>query len=534
MSIDTNVKMDKEFPLVDMNTAMRNYDLGKSLVSVSSNLKLYGCLLYKFDIDVIDNDNITAFVSIDRSNTLIMRFGKRFLQTRKNANEVAFVIIHEISHVLRGDLTRGVGLRRDIYNIAADHVLNTAIKEDIDSRVITDLDVPQDALFIHSLLGRKLTTEEVYQYLMDHAEISTETISLSGGTKSKSGNTTSPPSRSGNQDNTDSTENREDDDVSEDDSTNDRTDSDTTDNNHSNTEGDNRDSSDTDDSNDKSSQDDLSLTITKTTIKLPDGQVFTAIQDIDVNSGEACEGAQSKLQADARRLLNSSILKNKLKGDKPGSLLSMIEDSIKVEIPWQDLLEKVIKQNIAERSDNKTWRNINKRMYSYDLILPTTDFDEQVDKLYIVVDTSGSISDSDLMKFFDILKQSMYHFKNIVKIDHDTRIDNIQLFTSDSFSLDALRTIGFGGRGGTSHRNVYDYIEAVVTGNDTSSTFNGQNPDTESEPGLVIFLTDFCSDIESIHSNYTWVKDIPYKYILSGVTSSNIPAHIDDSPIIVK
>jgi predicted metal-dependent peptidase len=497
------------------------FELARSIVTTSSELKLYGCLMYKFDLQIVENEHMTAYVTI-RNNTLYMVFGSGIIKRFKTPMELAYVIIHEITHVLSKHLSRGKGHDHELYNLAGDHVINTALDNDINSKKIRKLQIPAERFVINCLINKNMTTEEVYKFLQDNATKETYTIPIVG---SNSNSQSQSGSSSSNSD-----DNQEQEQNSDNDS-------------NSNSEsGENKEKSNSEKSKNKPKSDKPNTqieniignaTITVTKIKLPDGQEIILKQDLDFNGElEKNSEAESKIQADARRLLNSPIFQNKLKGSDKGQLMTMIEEAIKVEIPWFELLEKVIKQNISERSDNKSWRKVNKRMYNYNMILPDNDMEETYDKLYVVIDTSGSISDDELRKFFDVIKQAMYHFKHIVKIDHDSDIDNIQLYTSDSFNFNSLSNISFGGRGGTSHKNVYDYIEAKNNGDETYQIFNKINPDTDDIPGLILFMTDFCSDIESIHNKYKWTHDIPFKYLLT--CEHSIPGHIDSSPILIK
>ena len=494
------------------------FELARSIVTTSSELKLYGCLMYKFDLQIVENEHMTAYVTI-RDNTLYMIFGSGIIKRFKTPMELAYVIIHEITHVLSKHLSRGKGHDHELYNLAGDHVINTALDNDINSKRIRKLQIPEERFVVNCLVGKNMTTEEVYKFLQENATKETYTIPIIG-----SNSNSQPQSGSGNS-NSDSDSDQTSDQEQESDS------------NSNSDKGEDKDHKNKPKSNSGSGNNIQNVignaTITVTKIKLPDGQEITLKQDLDFNGElEKSSEAESKIQADARRLLNSPIFQNKLKGSDKGQLMTMIEDAIKVEVPWFELLEKVIKQNISERSDNKSWRKVNKRMYNYNMILPDNDMEETYDKLYIIIDTSGSISDDDLKRFFDVVKQAMYHFKHIVKIDHDTDIDNIQLYTTESFSFNCLNNISFGGRGGTSHRGVYNYIEAKNNGDDTSRYYNKTNPDTDDVPGLILFMTDFCSDIESFHTKYKWTHDIPFKYLLT--CEHSVPGHIDPSPILIK
>jgi hypothetical protein len=135
------------------------------------------------------------------------------------------------------------------------------------------------------------------------------------------------------------------------------------------------------------------------------------------------------------------------------------------------------------------------------------------------------------MKFKNIIKGSMHHFKKVVKIDHDSSITDITIFEVDNIDSIFDQPLGFSGRGGTSHQEVYKLLEDIYTEENNKYTEKLANY----TPSLILFMTDFCSDIQSYHHTCEWVKEIPYKYIVSGNMSENIvPNKIDPKPIYIK
>jgi len=161
-------------------------------------------------------------------------------------------------------------------------------------------------------------------------------------------------------------------------------------------------------------------------------------------------------------------------------------------------------------------------MRSHGIMLPGSDNEETTDNLYICVDSSGSISDSDLSRFADIIKQSMIHFKTLHIIKHDTEVyggivkmsrDDTFDLTHDAFAVDC--------RGGTCHIDAFNHIEEDYQEFDNI--------------GLIILLTDFYSNIESIWDNYEFTHNVPMKILLPETGSNmNIPDYIDKTPIVIK
>ena len=472
-------------------TPDEKFALAKSVILAASSLRLYSFMFFKLNVSLVNDSKLTA-VAYAYKNKLNIAISRNFIKTLNSANELVYIIIHEITHILCNHLSRGLHHDQEIYNVAADHVINTNLDFDIQNQRLRGLASPSDRIIITSLVGQNLSTEEVYKYLMDHATITRESYEISLGEGDNQQDKNDNQQNGGNQQDENDQQN-----------------------------GDNQ-----QDGNNKGQQKpSATITGTKVHVKMDDGQEFTFYKDFIAN-GKAVEDLEKSLQDDARRILNSPLFEaEKKKGNKSSNTLEMIQEAIKVNIPWDQLLEHVIKTNITEISENKTWKRVNKRMYPYNMIFPYNDLEETYDTLMVVVDTSGSISTYDLQKVVDIIKTAMYHFKKVIKVDHDVKayIDDKKIYdnsTIDNFINDI--NVEFVGRGGTSHKFIYEYIEQI---------YNGDIDDTIS-PGLILFITDFYSDVEYVHKACEWPKEIPYKFIISG-GMRNIPTDIDPSPIFI-
>jgi predicted metal-dependent peptidase len=123
------------------------------------------------------------------------------------------------------------------------------------------------------------------------------------------------------------------------------------------------------------------------------------------------------------------------------------------------------------------------------------------------------MSDTDIKKAINIVDQSYHKEHNIRLIMHDTIIQQ-NIILSDI--NDIYKVIG---RGGTSHQPVFDWIENYIKENDDLS--------------LIVFITDFCSDIESIWNSYKWKDEIPYVFIVTPLHSQNVKDY-DPDYIIIK
>ena len=99
----------------------------------------------------------------------------------------------------------------------------------------------------------------------------------------------------------------------------------------------------------------------------------------------------------------------------------------------------------------------------------------------------------------------------------DVGIQDDRTYSSDQFvgasSLEGLFEVN--GRGGTSHRYVFDLFEQAL--------------EEDEQISLVILLTDFYSDIEEIWDAYEWHQYYP---LIVGVCADRqVPDYIDKNPV---
>ena len=208
------------------------------------------------------------------------------------------------------------------------------------------------------------------------------------------------------------------------------------------------------------------------------------------------------------RALNETM---KQKSSISGNVSEFIDKLLKVKIPWDRLLEKAIKTNTIMKPDERSWKCLNKYYMPHNITLPGYSFiedNEGVGLLIITVDTSGSINKKNLQQFSQIIIDSMKYFKEIKLITHDVKVHQIKDFYQDNISefFQFIKTQGFKGRGGTSHKYCFDKIEELWKENTVKD-----------ELSMVISLTDGYSDIEDIYQGYKWIKNnVPLTFTICG------------------
>ena len=219
------------------------------------------------------------------------------------------------------------------------------------------------------------------------------------------------------------------------------------------------------------------------------------------------KGMVDQFVSEARSIFTD--MKNK--GNVPSNMVEYLDKILKVEIPWEDLLEKAIKTSVIMKPDGRSWRSLNKYYLGIGMTLPGYDYVEENDgvgKLVIHLDRSGSINRDELKKFAYIIKKSMQYFKNVHVLVHDVDIHTERIFNKDDigqfwyFIKNELK-----GGGGTSHSYVFKKTQEIW------------DEDLDSL-SMVISLTDNYSDIEHIYKDYEWIKNNVPLVILT--TTNNI------------
>jgi len=181
-------------------------------------------------------------------------------------------------------------------------------------------------------------------------------------------------------------------------------------------------------------------------------------------------------------------------GNLPGGVKRLIKDLTEPQISWKELLEQQIQSTI--KSDY-TFARPGRKSWHMDAILPASKPGETID-VVIGIDTSGSITESDLKIFFSEIKGIMdsYTEYNIFVMGWDTGVGGTKLFTSEN--MEDITSFDPQGGGGTDPHCVWEYmIEHGM------------------EPKKLIMFTDFCffnwnpKEVENYCDTVWIIKDNP-------------------------
>lgn len=202
-------------------------------------------------------------------------------------------------------------------------------------------------------------------------------------------------------------------------------------------------------------------------------------------------------------------------------IIDYINSILKIELPWNDILEKAIKKNTIHIPTGRSWKSLNKFFIPHGITLPGVQLEEEqsgIGTCILLIDTSASVNITELKQYGSIIHESFKYYENIVVIDHDTHVKSVKEYKSDEGSkfIDDILKYGFKGRGGTSHNDCLKYI-------DENYYKTSEQKDMLSS---ILFLTDGYSNINSILKNniYEIIKDkVPLVFTLTSNVKLNIP-----------
>jgi predicted metal-dependent peptidase len=191
----------------------------------------------------------------------------------------------------------------------------------------------------------------------------------------------------------------------------------------------------------------------------------------------------------------------KEKGYISSDLTSIFDELLKVEIPWETLLEKAIKAKTTEKANRRSWRKLNKFYVNLNISLPgfvPSREQDAVSTLIVHIDSSGSVDNKNLRKAGYVITKSAQHFDKVILIIADVNIKQEVTFNKWDYNkiTDYFKEEGVRGRGGTSHKHVFNYFDKYYE----------ENSDNLS---LCISITDMYSDIERYIDKSEFIKAIP-------------------------
>ncbi|MCK4501048.1 hypothetical protein KAU11_11170, partial [Candidatus Babeliales bacterium] len=224
--------------------------------------------------------------------------------------------------------------------------------------------------------------------------------------------------------------------------------------------------------------------------KPEDGDKNSKPQDKQSSAAQEQE-LKNHIQGILVKAKTQSQMSGKDTGAIPGEILRQIDALINPKLPWDQILNRFLTEKIK---DDYTWSRPNRR-FMPEFYLPTQN-SEALAKITIAIDTSGSISKTDLRNILSeiaYIKDTMKP-KELEIIDCDRTIHNIWTVTEDMDLLD----LPFTGGGGTSCKPVLEHCR--------------KNPTT-----ALVYFTDLYLD------KWTEEMDFPILWIVYNNPGATVP-----------
>lgn len=194
--------------------------------------------------------------------------------------------------------------------------------------------------------------------------------------------------------------------------------------------------------------------------------------DDEEGEGSSAVSDMGKEADDWKNYMSEAITHAKQRGIMPAGMESVIGDILNPKLNWKHLLRRYITNTIPH---DYTFKNPNMKIPH--VILPGSE-KESID-VVVHIDTSGSISDEELQAFMSEVLSVCNSFRNInmTLIQADMEIQRVDRL--GSHNKRRVKDLQVKGRGGTSHKPVWEYINNYIK-----------------QCRILISLTDLGSDIE--------------------------------------
>lgn len=175
--------------------------------------------------------------------------------------------------------------------------------------------------------------------------------------------------------------------------------------------------------------------------------------------GESPEGTQvlsasdvKQMEADAKSQTQAASLAAKKAGKMGKNIEQLIEALHAPKANWREILQRFIR---AQAFNDWDFARCHTRMlHSYGVITPVIG-GETVGDLALIVDTSGSVSNTELSQFAGEISDILDNYDCKVTVIYcDTKVGRVEEFTQDDMPL-VLKVVG---RGGTKLKPAFDYV----------------------------------------------------------------------------
>lgn len=179
------------------------------------------------------------------------------------------------------------------------------------------------------------------------------------------------------------------------------------------------------------------------------------------------EAQKKEIEAKVKQAVAQAAMAAKKAGNLPADLDRLVSEILEPQIPWREVLARFLSE--ISRNDY-TWKKPNRRYMSAGLYLPALE-NEEPGKVALLVDTSGSISNTELNTFASEMQAILDTFQTKCEVIYvDTKVAGTQVIEPG----EEVKLHPKGG-GGTDFRPGFEHIEQQ-----------------EEQPKAAVYFTDGC------------------------------------------
>lgn len=193
---------------------------------------------------------------------------------------------------------------------------------------------------------------------------------------------------------------------------------------------------------------------------------------------------------DAKKLLSDVQVRVEMSGqdcgDSPAGLRFKVDQILKSKVDWRKLLSKYCR---ALKNNRLSFSRPDKRMYYQDAIYPGkhSEVSDSIKGMKICIDSSGSVSDKDIMYFMGQVKDILDKFD----VDAELIWWDTEAYVAGNLSeVKDLERVNMYGRGGTNPSCLFEYFDSKECVN---------------KPYVTLVLTDMYWD-SGVLNNGKWKK----------------------------
>lgn len=170
------------------------------------------------------------------------------------------------------------------------------------------------------------------------------------------------------------------------------------------------------------------------------------------DGGKANQVDMAQAEAEAKVATSQAAAVARACGKLPGALKGFVEELLEPQVDWRTELRRFLAQ--ASKNDY-TWKRPNSRYLAGGFYLPSL-YSEELPPLVVAVDTSGSVSDTELVQFASEISaiRSEGGASRIDVVYVDTQVQGHQSFEAE----DEIK-IKYAGRGGTRFTPAFDWAD---------------------------------------------------------------------------